>query len=305
MTYALNTANGAPATGLAAVLRRQRVLHRGRRVTSTAPARTTSSSGGASSQRVRPRHALLQRRPRAHLQRPRRRDLQRQHERGGRLLPRRRPHPPRRRLRDRHRAPAASTRRRATRTRSRSSTPSATRCGARRSTAPPAAAPRWPTSRATASSPSSRAPCTGATARSRPSTPPRARRSGTPTWARRRLRVGDHGRPHRKRLPGRHRAHGRRASSSSTARRVQSWPTSTTGPATPACPPGRSTDSRTPRWSRPTPMGRSASRWPGTSASPASSDVQGIVQHFEVDGLRGRPGRRSGQLAAVPPRRGA
>ena len=86
----------APGHRLAAVLRRQRVLHRGRRATSTARARTTSSRRRLVAG-LRLREALRQRRSRPDLQRPRRAGLQRQHRRGGRLLPRRRPHPARRR----------------------------------------------------------------------------------------------------------------------------------------------------------------------------------------------------------------
>ena len=102
MTYALNTANGSAGHRVAAVLRRQRVLHRGGgRLLRHRLGRLRRRRGVVAG--VRPRDALLQRRACPDLQRPRRTDLQRQHERGGRLLPRRRAHPARRRLRHRHR----------------------------------------------------------------------------------------------------------------------------------------------------------------------------------------------------------
>ena len=75
---------------LAAVLRRQRVLHRRRR-------RPLRHGLGRLRRRrrvvhrLRLRHALRRRRHAAHLQRPRRPRLQRHHERGDRLLARRRP----------------------------------------------------------------------------------------------------------------------------------------------------------------------------------------------------------------------
>ena len=50
-------------------------------------------SGGATSSGVRLRHAVQRRRSAPHLQQSRRRDLPRQHDRGGRLVPRRRPDP--------------------------------------------------------------------------------------------------------------------------------------------------------------------------------------------------------------------
>ena len=89
-TYALNTAQRHAGHGVAAVLRRQRVLHRRRgRLLRHGLGRLRRRRGVVG--RVRPRDALLRRRARPDLQRPRRPDLQRQHDRGGRLLPRRRP----------------------------------------------------------------------------------------------------------------------------------------------------------------------------------------------------------------------
>ena len=90
------------------------------------------------------------------------------HERGGGLLPRRRPHPGREGPTASQPARAASSRAPVTRTRSRCSTPSATRCGAPRWTGSPAGAPPWPTCRATGSWPWSRAPIRGGRARSGP-----------------------------------------------------------------------------------------------------------------------------------------
>ena len=52
--------------------------------------------------------------------------------------------------------------------------------------------------------------------------------------------------------------------------------------------PAARTGSRTPRWSRRTPTGRSASRWPATSPSaPPAPTSRAIVQHFEVTGSSG------------------
>ena len=164
---------------MAAVLRRQRVLHRGgRRPLRHGLGRLRRRRRVVG--RVRLRDALRQRRPPPHLQRPRR-------HWSAAPTPTRRstPRPPSGpilpggclRHRDGHRQ--LLPRRRATRTRSRSTTPSATRCGATRWTATPGGAPRWPTSRATGSSPWSRAPSTAADrARSGPSTRPRA----APIW---------------------------------------------------------------------------------------------------------------------------
>ena len=144
----LRAQRGERRTGprVAAVLRRQRVLHRGRRATSTARDRTTSRSAARPSAgfalgthyangghvRIYNDHGG--------------RDLQREHQRGGRLLPRRRAHPARRCLRHRHRhrqlLPGRQRREHGEGVRH----ASATRCGARRSTAPREAARLWPTS---------------------------------------------------------------------------------------------------------------------------------------------------------------
>ena len=101
--------------------------------------------------------------------------------------------------------------------------------------------------------------------------------TGAPIWhtdvGQRRLRVGDDGGPDRRRLPGRHRADGPGALHPRRAERRAGGRTSTTAPATRSPETPRS-GSRTRRWSRPMPTGRSASRWPGTSpfrGTPATS----------------------------------
>ncbi len=101
-------------------------------------------SGGASSQGFAYGKHYSQRRPPPDLQRQRRSDLQRQHDRGGRLVAGHRSDPLRWGTMASPRVRAASSAA-ATKTRSRSSTPSATRSGATSSTARPAAGPRSPT----------------------------------------------------------------------------------------------------------------------------------------------------------------
>ena len=179
-TYALNSGNGAPATGWPQFSADS--------VFSTAAAGDlygTGSdnfvAGGASSAGFAYGKHYANGGHAAHLQRPRR-------HRSAAPRPTRRstPRPPSARS-----SPAAPTASRparaattpapATRTRSRCTTPSATRSGATSWTAPREAAPRWPTSRATGSSPWSRAPSPASRpARSGPSTRPRVRRSGRP-----------------------------------------------------------------------------------------------------------------------------
>ena len=89
-TYALNSSNGSAGHRLAAVLRRQRVLHRRcGRLLRHGLGRLRRRRGVVDG--LRPRDALFQWRARPDLQRPRRADLQRQHDGGGRLVSRRRP----------------------------------------------------------------------------------------------------------------------------------------------------------------------------------------------------------------------
>ena len=133
-TYALEQRERRAGHRLAAVLRRQRVLHRRR-------GRPLRHGLGRLRRRrrlvgrVRPRDALRQRRHVRDLQRPRRADLQRQHDEEVDSSPAVGPILPGGCLRDRHRHGQLLRRAPATRTRSRSTTPSATRSGATRSTA--------------------------------------------------------------------------------------------------------------------------------------------------------------------------
>ena len=288
---------------LAAVLRRQRVLHRRRGRPLRHRDRTTSSPAA----RPPPASPTARTTPTADTLR-----IYNDHgglicsattERGDRLLPRRRPHPPRRGLRDRHRHGQLLPRRQ--RREHGQGLRHQVQPGVERPrwTAPPGAAPRWPTFRATASSPWSRAPSRG----------------------RQRIGLGPqrgHGRRHLARPTSLGAVYGSvttadltgsgyqdvivpttRASRSSTARPAQTVAAlRRRSPAT-RRPRTRDTGSRTPRSSPPTPTGRSASRWPATSPSGQHSDVQGIVQHFEVTGSKRRPGRRGRRVAPVPPRR--
>ncbi len=155
------------------------------------------------------------------------------------------------------------------------------------STARPAAAPRWPTCRATASSPwsraRSRAPTAAAVWALNAATGVGIWQTSVPGAVIGSVTTADltgSG------APGRHRADRPRASSSSTAPAGRSWPTSTTGRATVAFLPGRSTASRTRRWSPLTPTARSGITVAGYFAVTANGGnyVQGIVQHFEVAG---------------------
>ena len=115
------------------------------------------------------------------------------------------PHPARRRLRDRHRDGHLLPGRRRTRTPSRSTTPSATRSGATRSTARRGAAPHWPTCRATTRSPWSRARPRASSGSVYALNAADRRHHLADQPARCRPRLGDHGGPDRQRRPGRDR----------------------------------------------------------------------------------------------------
>ena len=301
MTYALNSANGAPATGWPQFSADS--------VFSTAAVGDLYGTGsddfvvgGASSHgfalgthysngghvRIYNDHGGA--------------DLQRQHERGGRLLPRRRPDPARRRLRDRDGHGQLLPRRQ------------------RREHGQGLRHQVQPGVERHARRHDGRQPRAGRRAGQRPARRGRGHRrrdttgsvwalnaaTGAAIWqtnvGRCRLRVGDHGRPHRQRRPGRHRAddHGLYILDGPTGQLVANVDD---GSGNGGVPPARSTASRTPRSSPPMPTGRSASRSPGTSPS-GGNDVQGIVQHFEVTGSDAAQCRRSRRLAAVPPRRG-
>ena len=137
--------------------------------------------------------------------------------------------------------------------------------GSRSSTAPPPAAPPWPTCSATASSRWSRAPGWDRADRSGPSTGPPGATDLAHGHGRAGHRLGRHRRSHRRRVPGRHRAHHGRARRSSTASPAHWWPRSARARARP---------SRTRRWSPTTPTGPSASPSPATTrATRASSST--------------------------------